>query len=311
MKSTTINNAHCIALDWGTSSLRAYVLGIEGEVLAEHRSDLGILKSQDFQATLATICKPWDALYGELPCLASGMIGSKQGWVDAGYLATPCGFDSIASAAKDVSELAGRKLWIMPGLRQVDADMQTSDVMRGEEIQVFGAGIENGIVVLPGTHSKWVKVVDSKIVAFKTFMTGEAYSLFRHQSILAKLMPAQNTSTFDVHAFELGVRRSLVAPSELLHHLFNVRTHGLFNELTPEAQADFLSGLLIGSEISGGRGLFSEEQGEIALIGELLLLERYKIALDLADLSGRFVQAKTPVAALGLFEVSQRLLRLS
>jgi 2-dehydro-3-deoxygalactonokinase len=308
MKSTTINNAHCIALDWGTSSLRAYVLGIDGEVLAEHRSDLGILKAQDFQKTLADLCEPWDKLYGNLPCLASGMIGSKQGWIDASYLATPCGFDSIAAAAKDISNLAGRKLWIMPGLRHIDGATQTSDVMRGEETQVFGAGIENGIVVLPGTHSKWVKVVDSKIVAFKTFMTGEAYSLLRHQSILAKLMPAESSSSFDREAFELGVRRSLNSPAELLHHLFNVRTLGLFNELTPEAQADFLSGVLIGSEISGGRELFVAEQNEIALIGEAALLERYKIALVCAGLNIQPVESKTPVAALGLFEVSRRLL---
>jgi 2-dehydro-3-deoxygalactonokinase len=311
MKNATPPNAHCIALDWGSSSLRAYVLGFDAEVLAEHRSDLGILKAQDFQNTLANLCEPWDKLYGKLPCLASGMIGSKQGWIDAGYLATPCGFDSIAAAAKDISNLAGRKLWIMPGLRHIDAATQTSDVMRGEETQVFGAGIENGIVVLPGTHSKWVKVVDSKIVAFKTFMTGEAYSLFRHQSILAKLMPTENTSPFEVQAFEFGVRRSLSAPAEVLHHLFNVRTHGLFNELTPEAQGDFLSGVLIGNEIAGGRGLFASEQNEITLIGEIELLERYKIAFYCARLTSRAVKSKTPVAATGLYEVSKRLIARS
>jgi 2-dehydro-3-deoxygalactonokinase len=308
MKNATTPNAHCIALDWGTSSLRAYVLGSDAEVLAEHRSDLGILKPQDFQKTLANLCEPWDKLYGKLPCLASGMIGSKQGWIDAGYQATPCGFDSIASAAKDVSSLAGRKLWIMPGLRHIDPATQTSDVMRGEETQVFGAGIENGIVVLPGTHSKWVKVVDSKIVAFKTFMTGEAYSLFRHQSILAKLMSTENLSMLNAEAFATGVRRSLSAPSELLHHLFNVRTHGLFNELSGNAQADFLSGTLIGNEVAGGRGLFVEAQQNIDLIAETTLLERYRIALDCAGLHSRVVETKTPVAARGLFEVSKRLL---
>jgi 2-dehydro-3-deoxygalactonokinase len=304
----SMNNAHCIAIDWGTSSLRAYVLSTNGDVLAEHRSDLGILKTQDFRVTVESICEPWDAVYGDLPCLASGMIGSKQGWVDASYLSTPSGFDSFASAAKDISKLAHRKLWIMPGLRHVDSMTQTSDVMRGEEIQVFGAGIENGIAVLPGTHSKWVKVAESKIVAFKTFMTGEAYSLFRHQSILAKLMPMENSSMLNTEAFEMGVRRSLSAPSELLHHLFNVRTHGLFNELSADAQADFLSGVLIGSEVTGGRGLFIKAQENIALIGEAALLERYRIALDRAGLHSWVVETKTPVAALGLFEVSKRLL---
>jgi 2-dehydro-3-deoxygalactonokinase len=307
MKGATMN-AHCIALDWGTSSLRAYVLSTRGDVLAEHRCDLGIMKSQDFQATLDGICKPWDVLYGQLPCLASGMIGSKQGWVDAGYLATPCGFDSLASAAEDISNLAKRKFWIMPGLRHIDPATNTSDVMRGEETQVFGAGIENGVAVLPGTHSKWVKVVDKKIVAFKTFMTGEAYSLFRHQSILAKLMPTESASAFDKAAFEMGVVRSLSAPSELLHHLFNVRAHGLFNELISDAQADFLSGVLIGSEVAGGRGLFAEDQSDIALIGEATLLERYRIALNCAGLVSRVIESKTPVAALGLLQVSKRLI---
>jgi 2-dehydro-3-deoxygalactonokinase len=308
MKNATKSNPHCITLDWGTSSLRAYVLDFNAEVLAEHRSDLGILKAQDFKKTLANICEPWDMLYEKLPCLASGMIGSKQGWIDAGYLATPCGFDSIAIAAKDISDLAGRKLWVMPGLRHIDAATQTSDVMRGEETQVFGASITNGIVVLPGTHSKWVKVVDSKIVAFKTFMTGEAYSLFRHQSILAKLMPAETSSMFNLEAFESGVRRSLSVSPDLLHHLFNVRTRGLFNELTPDAQADFLSGILVGSEVSGGRGMFTDAHNNITLIGEAALLERYRIALDCAELSSQIIKSRTPVAALGLFEVSKRLL---
>jgi 2-dehydro-3-deoxygalactonokinase len=307
MKSATMN-AHCIALDWGTSSLRAYVLSTQGDVLAKQRSDLGILKSQEFRATLEGICKPWDVLFGKLPCLASGMIGSKQGWVDAGYLPTPCGFESLAGAAKDLSALANRKLLVMPGLRHIDQATNTSDVMRGEETQVFGAQIENGVAVLPGTHSKWVKVVDLKIVAFKTFMTGEAFSLFRHQSILAKLMPAENSSAFDIAAFEMGVGQSLSAPSELLHHLFKVRTHGLFNELTPTAQADFLSGVLIGSEVVGGRGLFAEDQSNIALIGEAALIERYRIALNCAGLGSRVIESKTPVAALGLYEVSKRLL---
>jgi 2-dehydro-3-deoxygalactonokinase len=303
-----MKTAHCIALDWGTSSLRAYVLSTQGEVLAEHRSDLGILKPQNFRETLDSIFKTWDAVYGTLPCLASGMIGSKQGWVDAGYLSTPCGFSSLADAAKDISNLAQRKFWIMPGLRHIDSATISSDVMRGEETQVFGAGIKNGIAVLPGTHSKWVKVVDRKIVAFKTFMTGEAYSLFRHQSILAKLMPVDGVSAFDKTAFEMGVKRSLSAPKELLHHLFNVRALGLFNELSPEAQTDFLSGVLIGSEISGGRELFANEQTEIRLIGELVLLERYSIALKCAGLRSRVVESSTPVAALGLFEVSNHLL---
>jgi 2-dehydro-3-deoxygalactonokinase len=309
MKNATKSNPHCIALDWGTSSLRAYVMCAQGKVHAEHRSDLGILKAQDFKKTLANICEPWDMLYGKLPCLASGMIGSKQGWIDAGYLATPCGFDSIAIAAKDISNLAGRKLWIMPGLRHIDPTTQTSDVMRGEETQVFGAGIINGIVVLPGTHSKWVKVVDSKIVAFKTFMTGEAYSLFRHQSILAKLMPTESSSTCDWEAFERGVKQSLSKPTALLHQLFTVRTHGLFDELTPNKQADFLSGILIGSEIAGGRRLFSGAQSSISLIGEVALLERYRVALVCAGLASRVVESSTPVAALGLVEVESRLLQ--
>lgn len=309
MKSTMMNNAWCVAIDWGTTSLRAYVLDSQGDVLAEHSSDLGILKSQDFSATLSAICLPWDATHGQLPCFASGMIGSKQGWVDAGYLATPCGFDAVASAACDVSELAGRRFWIMPGLRHIDTATKTSDVMRGEETQVFGAGISNGLVVLPGTHSKWVKVVDSQIESFKTFMTGEAYSLFRHQSILAKLMPEQsNNASFDHDAFEQGVRRSMNAPNEILHHLFSVRTHGLFNELSPVAQADFLSGVLIGSEIAGGRELYTAAQSEITLIGDPALLTRYQIALEIAGMTGVPVSSKTPVSALGLLVVSKRLL---
>jgi 2-dehydro-3-deoxygalactonokinase len=303
----TTANPYCIALDWGTSSLRAYLLDSKGLVLADHRSEQGILKSQNFSETITQICGTWDTTYGQLPCLASGMIGSQQGWIDAGYSSTPANFESIAKGAKNVFSLAHRKFWIVPGVKHVDSATHAIDVMRGEETQVFGACIQEGIqdyvAVLPGTHSKWVQVKNGNIVNFKTFMTGETYALFRQHSILSKLMPSDNASSFNQTTFLSGVQQSLNTPSDLLHQLFTVRTKGLFNHLQPTEQADYLSGLLIGNEIASAKRLF---EGSIRLIGEAALLQRYELAMQCAGLLPKPINASTPLAAKGLFAIAKQ-----
>jgi 2-dehydro-3-deoxygalactonokinase len=311
------SNPYCIAFDWGTSSLRAYLLNSEGLVLADSRSELGVLKPQNFSETVTQICEPWDAAFGRLPCFASGMIGSQQGWIDAGYASTPTNFKAIAQGAKDIFALAHRKFWIVPGVKHIDSATKAVDVMRGEETQVFGACVQDEIqediqddfqeflAVLPGTHSKWVQVRNGTIVNFKTFMTGETYALFRQHSILSKLMSSDSSSTLNQNVFLSGAQQSLNAPSDLLHQLFTVRTKGLFNQLKPTEQADYLSGLLIGNEIASAKQIFA---GNIHLIGETALVERYELALKCAGLQAKPINPSTPPAAKGLFAIAKQVL---
>jgi 2-dehydro-3-deoxygalactonokinase len=237
-----------LAIDWGTTSFRAYRLDAAGGILDSRASASGILSVEGgrFAAALEQQAGDWIAA-GESPVVMSGMIGSRQGWLEVPYAACPAGFDEIAAGMRKVA-WNGHEAWIAPGLSCRDA-AGVPDVMRGEEVQILGAldGIGKGrrTLCLPGTHSKWVEVDDGRIVRFSTYMTGETFALFRNHSILGRMMQDGVT---DQTAFTDGVRRSRDAGG-LLHHLFGVRTRGLFGEVPDSAAESYLSGLLIGHEI--------------------------------------------------------------
>jgi len=182
---------------------------------------------------------------GAAPIVMSGMVGSRQGWIEAPYVQCPAGLAEIAAAMREV-HWGERRAWIVPGLSCRD-DAGVHDVMRGEEVQVLGASLVDGLVCLPGTHSKWVVVDDEKIIRFSTCMTGEMYAVLKQHSILGRMMEEGEP---DSRAFAEGVKRSGEGGG-LLHHLFGVRTRGLMGELGPAASASYLSGILIGHELRG------------------------------------------------------------
>ena len=245
-----------IAIDWGTSSFRAYRLASDGRVLDTRSAPKGILSVQNaqFAAALQAQAGDWIAA-GDGPVVMSGMIGSRQGWLEVPYAACPAGLEEIAAGMREVAWSGGTG-WIAPGLTCRDK-AGVPDVMRGEEVQILGAleqlGSGSHTVCLPGTHSKWVQVVDGRIVQFTTHMTGEAFAVFKTHSLLGRMM---KDGANDAGAFADGVRRAADSGG-LLHHLFGVRARGLFGELTETAAVSYLSGMLIGHEIQsvhGGRG---------------------------------------------------------
>lgn len=262
-----------IAIDWGTSSFRAYCLGSNGRVLDTRSAPKGILsvKNGKFSAVLEEQAGDWIAA-GNGPVLMSGMIGSRQGWLEVPYAACPAGFEEIAAGMRQVT-WDGGSAWIAPGLTCRD-EAGIPDVMRGEEVQILGAldrlGPGGHTVCLPGTHSKWVEVSDGRIARFTTHMTGEAFAVFRANSILGRMMKDGAT---DAAAFEDGVRRSADAGG-LLHHLFGVRARGLFGELTETASASYLSGMLIGHEIRSAHG----GRGRVHVLCSAQLAEIYGLA---------------------------------
>jgi len=263
-----------VALDWGTSSLRAWLLGDAGAVLAEKSAPLGILKvpNGDFAAVFREVCGDW--LAPSRPAIASGMIGSRQGWVEASYAPCPAGFEALARGLA-WAETGGARLAIVPGVSCVDAS-GVPDVMRGEETQVFGAlDAADGVCVLPGTHSKWVTVAGGRIESFATYMTGELFALLREHSILARLMSVD--AAHAPAAFRRGWEAGLAGAGALLHRLFGTRTLGLFGQLTPEEAPSYLSGLLIGDEVrTAGRG---RAGSTVTVIGDPVLCERYREVL--------------------------------
>jgi 2-dehydro-3-deoxygalactonokinase len=235
-----------IALDWGTSSFRAYLLNSDGTIQETIAAPHGILAVKDaaFDETLETQIGNWDKA---LPVMASGMITSRQGWVELPYVACPASLQSIAAAVHPHTSKQGRKLFFVPGISYRSPD-GIPDVIRGEETQVFGAskgGHEH--FVTPGTHSKWIDVSNGEIRSFSTYMTGEVFALLKNHSILGKLMTGETNNSA---AFEQGVRPGLKDPAGFLHCIFSTRTLALFKEMPTDHLSSYLSGQVIGTEIA-------------------------------------------------------------
>ncbi len=233
-----------IGVDWGTTSFRAWRLGADGAVLEAREAPRGILSvtDGDFAAVLREQCGAWLEA-GERRVLLCGMIGSRQGWVEAPYLPCPAGAAELAAALVSVP-FDGAQTRLVPGLSAHDGQ-NVPEVMRGEETQIAGLDLADGLACLPGSHSKWARAQAGRITGFETYFSGEAFAALRSATILGRMMRDGPT---DLAAFDRGLARA-GEPGHLLHHLFGVRTLGLTGGLAEEASASYLSGLLIGHEI--------------------------------------------------------------
>ncbi|MCC4617764.1 2-dehydro-3-deoxygalactonokinase [Xanthomonas campestris pv. asclepiadis] len=287
-----------IAIDWGTSSLRGYLLAADGRVLEQRRGSDGILTCQGrFAEVLSTLIEGWDG-----PLLLSGMIGSRNGWVEQAYLPCPADTAALAQAMRSYADLLpGRTLWFVPGV-STGQQHGVPDVMRGEETQLVGliAALGDGahVACLPGTHSKWAQLDHGQLTGFATVMTGELYAVLRQHSILGKLMQ-DGDAELDTDAFAQGVDRS-AEPGGLSHHLFGARTLGLFDRLAASALPSYLSGLLIGHELREHRG----NHATVHLVGSPGLAQRY--ALALAHLGVQTQLHREDLAATGLFALARQ-----
>ncbi len=271
--------ARLIALDWGTSSLRAWRLGEGGKLLAQRQQPWGLMHLPEggFEAALHGMAKGW--LDDGVPLIAAGMVGSAQGWREVPYVDCPAGAEALAAGLLAADAGGGLKLHIVPGVRHA-----RPDVMRGEETQCLGAlalqpGLaEHSTLLLPGTHSKWLRVAQGRIVDFQTFMTGELYALLREHSILGRpALSAGETSSDD--AFDRGVAAVRDAPLVGLSPLlFSARTLVLAGQLEAAHSLDYLSGLLIGEEL---RCALTQHDAAapLRLIGDASLCARYRRAL--------------------------------
>jgi 2-dehydro-3-deoxygalactonokinase len=284
-----------ILVDWGTSSFRAF-LARGGQVLDRRDSGRGILHvpPDGFKAALQQEVASW-LEQGERRVLMSGMVGSRQGWVEAPYAPCPAGPDDLARALVP-AEFEEASVLIVPGVQGEDAS-GVPEVMRGEETQIVGVLDRIGpdaIACLPGSHSKWVRVRAGRIAGFETHMTGEAFAALRGHTILGRMMRDGDT---DSAAFRRGVVRA-TEPGGLLHHLFGVRTQGLFSQLRDTEASSYLSGLLIGHEIAA-----AAPAGTVHLIGAAPLCALYALALEVAGVPAEI--AGPDAAASGLARIAE------
>lgn len=301
------SSAALIALDWGTTSLRAYLLGADGATLDRKFTTLGILKvpHNDFDTAFEQVCAAWltDGLEGA-PILACGMVGSRQGWLEAPYVPCPADLDQLVKKVVSLTTKNGHRVLIVPGVSSVNS-AGVPDVMRGEETQIIGAldsSKGTHLFVLPGTHSKWALVRDHRITRFATFMTGELFAILKEHSILGRTMKSDDD---DIDAFRQGYDYAFDESANaagLLQQLFSARTLALFNEIPAEGLHAYLSGLLIGSEMRGALELFGTKV-DTTIIAQPALAHRYQRAFGY---SGTHISvANDNVTPLGLFRLAK------
>ena len=288
-----------IAVDWGTSNFRAFRIDAEGAVVARCSSPQGILRvgEGNFEEALRAEVGAW-LQEGEKHILLCGMIGSRQGWVEAEYLRCPVGIEELAATVVPVP-YSGAEVFLVAGVMGSGA-CNVPELMRGEETAAMGIldEAEAGLVCFPGTHSKWIQLSDRKIVSFTTSMTGEVYRALCKCTILERTMTGGALT--DEEAFRDGVSRSADSGG-LLHHLFGVRTLVLMGQLREETSASYLSGLLIGHEVRAAMPIGAH----VVLVGAAQLCALYAQAIEACG--GRASLAEEDAAALGLAAIGRRL----
>jgi 2-dehydro-3-deoxygalactonokinase len=240
-------SAAFVVVDWGTSSFRGWLMSTDCAVLAESRGGEGMLHcaGTGFAPVLRAHLARLGALAGA-PVLISGMAGARQGWVEAPYIKVPTRLDALHEGAIRVD--APGDIRILPGIAQARADRP--DVMRGEETQLLGVTEPDftGLVCIPGTHSKWVRIEDGSVVEFSTYMTGELFSVMAQHSILAHAI--EGPAPADSEAFRAGLSTALAEPTALTASLFRLRAAQLLGFEQRADGAARLSGLLIGTELA-------------------------------------------------------------
>jgi 2-dehydro-3-deoxygalactonokinase len=290
-----MTEAAYVAVDWGTSSFRLWLMDAAGCVLGERRSDQGMTEAArtGFAAVLQSHLDAVGAS-ADLPVLICGMAGARQGWVEAGYVDTPARLSTILDRAVSVPAQS-RDIRILPGIAQ--REPRAPDVMRGEETQLLGAvgtdSTDDLLVCMPGTHSKWVHVRNAAVERFSTFMTGELFSVVSSATILSHAVTGAEES-IDTENFKTAVQACFDKPASAANLLFQARSRQLLFGGTGAAARETISGTLIGLEMAAGLGLGLPPAG-VTLIASGRLGTLYKLAFETLDVPVRLVDADDAV----------------
>ena len=286
-----------IAVDWGTTNRRAYLIDSLGNRTQEFEDQKGVLSVTDggFPAAIAEIRQR----LGDKPLLLAGMIGSNRGWKEASYVPCPAGIDELA--AKLV--WAGEREAIVPGVSYIGSDR--ADVMRGEEVQILGAlaaGLvqSDALVCHPGTHNKWTVLHQGMIRSFQTVMTGELFSLLKEHSILSDLLKGE---VADNDPFRSAARHAIFNES-LPAELFSVRASVLLGQMKKDDAASYASGLLIGTDVR--IGLQVPTGAQVTVIGRPELTKLYAAALREANREAVEIDGERCFLA-GIQEIAKRM----
>ena len=272
-----MSKASFVAVDWGTTSFRLWVMDEGANILATTSGPYGMsrLKPDEYDRVLEDSLLKLNVAQ-DIPVIISGMAGAAQGWCEAPYLLAPTQLDDLGPGAVKVT-CASREVRILPGVKQ----LSPANVMRGEETQIAGLLGQHpnfdGIACLPGTHTKWVHIKNRAIVAFETCMTGEQFAFFSETSVLSHSMA---DGGWDENAFQSAVRSAIKDPLSVPRRLFAIRAEMLVAQQSSAQARATLSGLLIGQELMSVLQYWRGQ--DVTLIGATTLCDLYSKALALA-----------------------------
>lgn len=302
-----------ICVDWGTSNLRIWLMQADGTVIAERRAAEGMqtLSREDYEPALQrhlSSLRESGHAPGENPkIMICGMAGSRQGWREAPYADLPTELSGLSGKAVSVDNRLGADIRIMPGIAR--RDPARPDVMRGEETQLLGlvaaSGEDaySGTVVMPGTHSKWVEIVNGRVTDFSTAMTGELFALLSAHSILRhSLGGAKPGADPASEGFQRGLERAVDRDIGLSRGLFALRADGLLFDIAGDETAEALSGFLIGREIMDTLG--SSRPETVTLVADETVGGLYAAALEKLSINTELAQAGTLTRA-GLLKAAK------
>ncbi len=279
MAPGSIAIARMIAIDWGSSAFRAFLLDGDCEILGRASTSDGVslLGDKPYNRVLEESCGKWLDVTPGLPVIMGGTIGSRNGWKETPYVSCNASINTLAASCVRFETDTGLSIQIVPGVSGPNF-FGGLDVMRGEELQIFGAleslGLADALVCLPGTHSKWCVVEQGEIISLTSFMTGEMFALIRRQSMIGTLLVEEE---FDLPSFMAGVAAS-GSGGGLLHNLFSIRADILLGELACKSAESYLSGMLVGSEVKAAVGAIGAGR-DVVLVGNGGLASRYTAAL--------------------------------
>lgn len=280
-----------VAVDWGTSNLRAWGIDSSGDIAFSRSSPDGMsrLTREQYPSVLTGLLAE---VHEPLDVLICGMAGARQGWLEAPYLDAPADLRALSNGAV-TPDMPGDQFapLILPGVCQ--REVGAEDVMRGEETQLLGLSALipgfSGLAIMPGTHSKWAILEGTTLKRFSSAMTGEIFELLRVHSVLRHSLGGELDGEERDIGFDAGLALGLDKPERLTATLFKVRAGALLSGRSPAWCAGFLSGLLIGAEIGGQRDWIGS--AEIPLIGSVGLCSLYQGALARLGAKSRIVDA--------------------
>jgi len=289
-----------LALDWGTTSFRAYLFDDKKNIIDSATASAGIMQCDgDFEDVYYSQVGQWLKRYEGIPVIASGMITSRQGWVETPYLECPASLDDLSENLTRHQTTKGDIVYFVSGVYQ---KTPTPNIMRGEETQMAGLASTSSVTaILPGTHSKWICMQDDTITHFSTFMTGEIFAALIQHTILGRLL----TDEYNQESFSVGVREGFTDENEaggILSRLFGARAMPLLGLMDPDGIRGYISGLLMGTEIR--EAINSGFGGNIkpVICGSADLVEHYRVALELCGIETELAEAE--LAASGLVRIA-------